>query len=629
MPDRFIYTHVKRLPLFQNMTNQQLSWLCGATHVMRFEPGEWVFRQGEPARGLYMFVSGEAVLTQTGPDGLERQVGRIGENEFVNEAVLFQPVIESASLRVVATSIVLFVDRQQFMTLVSHHPEMRANLGIQEDSDVQFDKTVFKGQRENEHILMITRRHWWVFARLAWILVLLMGLLGILAISAQSTPITIGLLALALILPGVLLIYLYIEWRNDTIIVTDQRIIKIDHEILRLRESRHVIAIESIHEVNTETPSADIFARIFGYGSVELKTSGDAGNIYLHMIPNPEELQDMILEDHERLQEEQVRNRRNIINADIDRIIGEGGAPESPDTGRKEKPDEASHRFGIRWRFPAPMRFTTEEGEVVYRKHYVVWLRHIILPLLIILVAVTLVLMGLFVESLHDIFAVDFAVAAFIFIIGAVWFFWADWDWRNDLYIIDDNTITVIHKRPFLLRNEDDRILLKQVDNVGFDKAGLLRGLFNYGDVSISLIGADDYKKFYDVYDPHEVQSEILRRQSRVQHKGDEAEANRQREIFGEYLSAYHERMQSDYGGQGEQYDTTSEAVPRQIRPSDSDITPVQQPTHDRTRPPGVPLQRPPQPPQPPPQSPSSRPSRRPPVDNTRPPGVPRVRPDE
>ena len=64
-----------------------------------------------------------------------------------------------------------------------------------------------------------------------------------------------------------------------------------------------------------------------------------------------------------------------------------------------------------------------------------------------------------------------------------------DWDWRNDLYIISDDTITLVHKRPFFLQSLRDQILVERIDNVESVTRGIVAALLKYGDVRMSLGG--------------------------------------------------------------------------------------------------------------------------------------------
>ena len=194
MPDRFVLSHIRRLPLFQRLDDEQLGLLSEAFQGARFEPGAVVFRQGEPSQGLYLFVSGRGLLVQTGADGVEQQVGAVGENQYINEAALFKPLVETASLCIVEPSVVLMLSRERLITVVASDPDLAAALrftapsvtpipaGRREEGgaagrggeipagprvtrEVSAPKTiaralipVFEGQREGETVLLDTRR---------------------------------------------------------------------------------------------------------------------------------------------------------------------------------------------------------------------------------------------------------------------------------------------------------------------------------------------------------------------------------------------------------------------------------------------------------------------------------------
>src|SRR5690349_16519290 len=117
MAERFIQSHIRRMLLFESLPDDQLEIVANAFQVLRFEPGALVFRQGQPGQGLFYFVAGRALLTRFEQDGsatrTEVMVGEITENEYVGEATLFGETIEPASLRVVESSVVLFLTRQR------------------------------------------------------------------------------------------------------------------------------------------------------------------------------------------------------------------------------------------------------------------------------------------------------------------------------------------------------------------------------------------------------------------------------------------------------------------------------------------------------------------------------------
>jgi uncharacterized membrane protein YdbT with pleckstrin-like domain len=159
--------------------------------------------------------------------------------------------------------------------------------------------------------------------------------------------------------------------------------------------------------------------------------------------------------------------------------------------------------------------------------------------LLLILAGVVLGFLWLFNSNFQSLGIVGAILAFFVMLLGGVWLYWAEWDWRNDTYTVGDETIAIVHKRPLWLQSDNDEILLSRVDNVKTEVRGLLQNLFNYGDVRVSLIGGDqsNVKVLAGVHRPREVHEEISRRQTRLKARAQEAQDQRQRAMIGEYLA--------------------------------------------------------------------------------------------
>lgn len=171
-------------------------------------------------------------------------------------------------------------------------------------------------------------------------------------------------------------------------------------------------------------------------------------------------------------------------------------------------------------------------------------------------------------------------------VVGGVWFYLADWDWRNDYYIVGSNTISIIRQRPLWLRDEKDEMLITQIDNVISKKIGIVDSLLNRGDVRIMLVGDDrgGGRVFRHVYGPEQIQAEISQRRAEALERARNREAEQQQQTIAEYLAAYDARTR------GEQ--PTAPAQPPQP------TMPAQPPTtlpgiqSGGTRPPGIPRAR-------------------------------------
>ena len=133
-----------------------------------------------------------------------------------------------------------------------------------------------------------------------------------------------------------------------------------------------------------------------------------------------------------------------------------------------------------------------------------------------------------------------------------------------------------MRKRPFFLENLRDQILVERIDNVESVTSGLFAALLKYGDVRMSLVGADEPKLFVKVPRPREIQQEISRRQHYKSLRRARFDAMQQRKILGEFI--------------GDSLDSPAHAPPADAAPAlnhDGGVRAVNNP--DRNRPPRLP----------------------------------------
>lgn len=606
MQANYIDSYIKNIPLFANLSPEQLHVVSQAFEVRSYRAEEVIFREGEPMAGMLTIVSGQAVMLQLDANGIQQPVATLIANQTINQEALFSNERHTGTLYVQRPVQALKLTREKFMTLLAHHPELKVALGLSPKDTSHHVHTVhFDGQRENEEVLVNTRRHWWAFARMAWLPIILMIILWVVAIVIGQAVVSSLLLIGSILFPGLTALYIYMEWRNDSVIVTSQRVIRIRRTILTFSTRVSEVGIQSIHEINSEVPSNDPFARLFDYGTIELKTAGDAGNLELDLIPNPDQFQQIIIEDRKNFEENQAQIQRNAVRAELDRYLAGDMSvqDEQPKKNLDEPPRPKGGNFGY-----LSNRIEMTNGDIVYRKHVLFWLQKTIVPMLVMIVSAILLFISLIISDTLGIVGVSLGIV--LFMIGAIAYFWTDWDWRNDYYVVSDDTITLIHQRPFFLQSLRDQILMERVDNVVSESSGFFASLFSYGNVRVSLIGADGHKMFHNVSKPQSIQQEISRRQQRVKQAKSADDARQQREIIGEYLNVFNERLQdqghihSPTNNQPQphtasiegQYSnshqgTTTSPVNNTIpgRPAQPDVPMRAFGNRDRNRPPGIP----------------------------------------
>lgn len=604
MADRFVLSHVRRLPIFARLTPEQSEWVAEVTQILRYEVGEVVYQQGQPPPGMFMFISGGGTLSQRGADGVERPFGKVGENEYINESALFNTAASPMTLRTGESSIVLFLARQQMQTVLAYHPEVRQNMVLPASIQTAVAAapkppvtTAATGTslRDNETVLLQVHRHWWAFVgHSLWVIILLIALgFGFVYVSQQSPqfPWLFIVLPVTFVL-GLMIVYFYLEWQNDVFVITDRRVINTHQTILTFKKEVNEIPLDGIHEIAISLPAlTDLPGRLLGYGSVIIKTSGDSNTMVMTQIPHPKEIQQTIFANRKRYQEmvlEQKQNsNRNAIKAEIDKFVANStGGPNTTNTSNK--PTTITSSPGL-----FSLKYTNEKGETVYRKHHSIWLQHVFLGFVMIIAGIIVLLVG----------AAGILLPLGIMALGAVMVYIGDWDWRNDMYIVGDQTITIIRKRPLFLQDQKDQVSLADVDNVVAQVSGFFDTLLQIGDVKLVLVGTDERnaKVFTGVYQPQQIQQEISKRQDRAEQAKRDQDAQRQRQAIVEYLSVYHESLGQ---GEGQGQDGSAQNTPPPVYnpppfrgtnnnangvPPNNNMSPL-----GRNRPPGIPRTPPP-----------------------------------
>ena len=95
--------------------------------------------------------------------------------------------------------------------------------------------------------------------------------------------------ALAALLIGVLILNLYYwRWRAHEYVVTDQRVILNEGVLARFSRS---IAIDRIQDL---TVYQGLWGRTWGFGDVELESAGREGGEWLHLVPHPQQVRNVI-----------------------------------------------------------------------------------------------------------------------------------------------------------------------------------------------------------------------------------------------------------------------------------------------------------------------------------------------
>lgn len=588
---------LRQIPIFQALSPAQLQAVAAQCQPLHFEPGSLVFAQGQVKQGAMIFASGRAVLTQTDTLGNETVVGQVRAGQIAGESGLYGEGVEPANVRVVEPADVLFLSRKRYNQLATQFPEFRASIRVssQQAAPLQtqpgygipnynpafsiqpeFNSTpaagnhpdvidtgvpgesqaaVGKGRpgympdkRPDEVLLHIFHPHWWAVVRLIWIPLVIIGgaLIAGLLLSKFSGWLGLTILGIGAVITGLAVIYGYTAWRDDALYVTDQRVLRVRNLIVTFQRRVSEIPLARITGVTWAIPNLDVMARVFNYGSVTVQSSSETSNVNVDFVVHPENVNQTIFSLRDRYLKKNSEASDNAIRSDVARALGLDGAEANPQAAAPSPKREDEIYFPPQGPIFARTRLMSKSGEVVYRRHWSVWLSHVALPSLMlgIVLLIGTVVIGAGGHAELPILA----LGSFIGLVaGGIWFYLSDWDWRNDLLILGKETITLIHRRPMWLQNEVSRVRIIQIDNVISDVRGLVNTLLDRGNIRISLVGSDQNLQFTNVADPNSIQMEISRRLSIIKRDADQGAVDRQEEAALKYLQAFYQLTQ---GGQ-------------------------------------------------------------------------------
>ena len=115
------------IPLFSDLTADQLAFIARSVEDIRLLPGEFAAREGDE-RALFLVVEGVMELTKD-INGVERRVGKRRPGEMYGEVPVMLSTNLPASYGAIEASRVLKLDFASFFTLAAMAPQVAATVG--------------------------------------------------------------------------------------------------------------------------------------------------------------------------------------------------------------------------------------------------------------------------------------------------------------------------------------------------------------------------------------------------------------------------------------------------------------------------------------------------------------------
>lgn len=393
-------------------------------------------------------------------------------------------------------------------------------------------RTGLRLQRD-ERIMFTVHRHWIAFAVRAVVPVLLgAGVFFFWASRAFSTdPLTPQpslfdgtnlVLMLIMAALGALVAYVWFDWRNDQLLITNKRVVH-EERTLALSYRYQTITLDRVQNVNVQQNGIQ---KLLNYGRVTIQAAAPSRPLIFNPSERPRALQAYLLGEIKREKREQdAKLRDDVVQRRIDpRSLPPDPWPE-PSVAFMGPPDW--------WHTMFPFAPIVDNNTITWHRHWSVLINQIAVPLLALVVwivgLVAVQQIGLLGGVVTSVFAV-----LLIAIVG--YLVWQYDDWRNDIYVLEPARLIDIERLPLGLFENRREAPLSAIQNVDIESPSLWARTLGYGNVEIQTAGAAGNFVFDSVGDPRDVQRVVFAYQERFRKQGREREMNANLDLVELYL---------------------------------------------------------------------------------------------
>jgi len=115
---------LRKTKVFESLDEQALSLLEERMRLVSYAPGEFICREGEVGRWMFIIASGEVEVLKKAEDGMEVEIALLKPGEVAGIMSLFEEDVRSASLRARSAVDIWRLDKDTFKLLLSRKFEI-------------------------------------------------------------------------------------------------------------------------------------------------------------------------------------------------------------------------------------------------------------------------------------------------------------------------------------------------------------------------------------------------------------------------------------------------------------------------------------------------------------------------
>lgn len=532
-----ILTLLREVPLFSGLNVEELERLGEEFVMVELPKDEILFQAQEATDGLFVIDSGQVALL--GADGKQTEILKHAD-VIGTEALNYLPAREKTAMALTDAQ-VFFLPNKQIQALYASVPAFKETVSVLFNSARLAAYIPMAWLEPGEKIYMMARKHpvflffrsippIFVFAAL-WFLMMFL--------SSQSAFWSLAGLVAGFLFCLLWLVWNINNWANDFYLITSRRMVWVEH-VTGFYDSRQEAPLSTLISVGIKTSQLGYF---LGYSDVIVRTY--IGDIRFERVGHASTIGKLI-------ETNWARGKRVDLELDareIRKALRQKFGKEAEDITAKDlqvelgtvEPTPKEVNF-FQWLFADFVRVRHEVGgTITYRKHWLILLQKLILPLF------ALVLSIIFVVAIitHNLIQVDYTMGLvagyFLIFVAAGMLVYQYVDWRNDLFQLTPNQVIDLDRKPFG-RESRRSAPLENILSIEYERRGFIPMLFNYGTVYITI--GNTQLTFNNVYQPSVVQQDIFTRMGEHAKERDDRNTMLERERVAQWFKVFQEEAE-------------------------------------------------------------------------------------
>ncbi len=121
---------IRRVPIFENLTDNDFMLLSKAVHSEKYSKGEYVFHIGEQSDALYVIHKGVVKITKVAESGKEHILRFLFPGDFDGQFALFNEEYHYADAEVMEDTVVCKIHRDDLRSVMIQNPEIAYRLVV-------------------------------------------------------------------------------------------------------------------------------------------------------------------------------------------------------------------------------------------------------------------------------------------------------------------------------------------------------------------------------------------------------------------------------------------------------------------------------------------------------------------